>query len=254
MKFGKKEVDFVHPPGYKSSVLWEFKPLQSLLTDTYGSDGLVGSGYAVLEKITVLSVSIFGKDKATGDPIVGLMTANLGLFTASARGFIPGVVFLRADAVAVILTEVVDGEEWALLVNQPRAPCGKWMLECVAGMLQKMEGDEDDNFTVVGKAVDELKEEAGLDLAAGKLVKLGTYWPSTGGTRETITYFHCEYPGMVNLVQNAKNNTFGLGAEGEVTKRVVMKVADALKATEDGDAKFQMGYAKLQQMRAAQGS
>ena len=141
-----------------------------------------------------------------------------------------------------------------LLVNQPRAPCGKWMLECVAGMLQKMEGDEDDNFTVVGKAVDELKEEAGLDLAAGKLVKLGTYWPSTGGTRETITYFHCEYPGMVNLVQNAKNNTFGLGAEGEVTKRVVMKVADALKATEDGDAKFQMGYAKLQQMRAAQGS
>ena len=147
--------------------------------------------------VDILHVTCFGTNKNSGEPIIGLMTIKLSLIHSELKTPIPGVVFLRADAVALIVTEFYRGEIWTLLVRQPRAPAGKFMLEAVAGMLQKMERDNEDVLTLTGTAIKELKEEADIDIQPRELTYICDYWPSVGGTREKITCYHVEYPGLV---------------------------------------------------------
>ena len=81
-------------------------------------------------------------------------------------------------------------------------------------MLQKMERDNEDILTLTGTAIKELKEEADIYINPRELTYICDYWPSVGGTREKITCYHVEYPGLVDLVKSSKNNTFGLLEEG----------------------------------------
>lgn len=92
-------------------------------------------------------------------------------------------MLLRGDAVAVlpIVTVVEDNKEYIIATEQLRAPTGMNQIEAVAGMM-------DDNGSVVGQAIVELKEETGIKVEPSELIELGYYYSSQGIMDEKI---HC---------------------------------------------------------------
>lgn len=79
---------------------------------------------------------------------------------------LPGIVFMRGGAVAVLPLLRCGGERYVLCCRQPRVPCGHAaFLEIPAGML-----DGSGNFS--GVAAKEMQEETGLDIGAHELVDL----------------------------------------------------------------------------------
>jgi ADP-sugar diphosphatase len=79
---------------------------------------------------------------------------------------IPGIVFMRGGAVAILPVLVCEGARFVLCCRQPRVPVGAAaFLEIPAGML-----DGDGHFA--GVAAKELQEETGLVIAADSLVDL----------------------------------------------------------------------------------
>ncbi|PWZ14333.1 Nudix hydrolase 14, chloroplastic [Zea mays] len=100
--------------------------------------------------------------------------------TTPARGrqqrVVPGIVFARGPAVAVLILLESNGETYAVLTEQVRVPIGKFMLELPAGMLDDEKGD------FVGTAVHEVEEETGIKLNIEDMVDLMTLLdPATGG-------------------------------------------------------------------------
>jgi ADP-sugar diphosphatase len=111
-----------------------------------------------LRAITIQSVDRFGAR-------VGFVKLSADLARNGAR--IPGVVLLRGPAVAVllVLTDAGSGEQFAIVVQQPRVPIGRLFLEIPAGMT-----DGDGNLR--GIAIKELEEECGLVARPDDLVDL----------------------------------------------------------------------------------
>jgi ADP-sugar diphosphatase len=100
---------------------------------------------------------------------------------------VPGAVFLRGDAVAVLIVLHVAGRAWVVLTAQPRFPSGVFAsIEIPAGMM-------DDHGDMRGKAVQEVQEETGLALDAHAFVPLGEFFPSGGGSDELIRLYLCEH-------------------------------------------------------------
>lgn len=77
---------------------------------------------------------------------------------------------------------VIVNDKYLLLTKQFRVPVGKWLEETPAGMI-----DEEGHF--VGVAAKELKEETGLLIEEKDLLKLGSFYPSPGGSDEEILTF-----------------------------------------------------------------
>ena len=76
---------------------------------------------------------------------------------------VPGVVFLRGGAVAILVLLKCDGKTYVLLCRQPRAPVGRSDFpEIPAGML-----DGDGKFA--GVAAKEMEEETGLVIKEGEV-------------------------------------------------------------------------------------
>ena len=81
----------------------------------------------------------------------------------------PGICFLRGDAVTILVSLFCQDsdEQYALLVEQPRVPIGQIScLELPAGMM------DDETQSVTGIAVQEIREECGIELDASGLVDL----------------------------------------------------------------------------------
>lgn len=113
--------------------------------------------------------------------------------TATCNGKpVPGIVFMRGGAVAILVLLRCGGEEHALLCRQPRMPIGRTRFpEIPAGML-------DGSGHFAGVAAKEMEEETGLTMAATDLVDLtelaykGAYkgvYPSGGGCDEFLRLF-----------------------------------------------------------------
>jgi hypothetical protein len=81
----------------------------------------------IIHSVTVNDVDYFG-------PRVGFIK-----FTADAEFHghrVPGIVFMRGGAVAILVVLRCEGERWVLCCRQPRVPAGKAaFLEIPAGML-----------------------------------------------------------------------------------------------------------------------
>merc|ERR1719356_423863 len=100
---------------------------------------------------------------------------------------VPGVVFMRGAAVAILVVLKCKDKRYTVVVRQPRIPVGKDNLpEIPAGML-----DGEGNFA--GVAAKELKEETGISINQKDLIDMtqlafnDTYpgmYPSCGGTDE----------------------------------------------------------------------
>lgn len=95
---------------------------------------------------------------------------------------IPGIVFLRGGAVAILVILQCDGERWALCCRQPRVPCGSsGFLEIPAGML-------DGSGHFAGVAAKELREETGIDITDDAVTDLTALaYGGTGGSAATAS-------------------------------------------------------------------
>ncbi|WP_040063806.1 NUDIX domain-containing protein [Pseudomonas batumici] len=131
-------------------------------------------------------------------------------------------IFVRHDAVCVLPYDARRDE--VLLLEQFRVGAmGKsenpWMIELVAGLIDKDEQPEE-------VAHREAQEEADLNLTA--LWPISRYFPSPGGSNEFVHLYlgRCDTEGAGGL--------YGLAEENEDIRATVWAFEDALQAVRDG--------------------
>ncbi len=103
---------------------------------------------------------------------------------------IPPICFLKGEVVcvAVILIDSESKEKYLLLVEQRRIAEGALTFEHPAGMV-------DGEATPLRIAVQEVREETGLEIAEEQLIAVNNgerAFPSTGTSDEAMYFFYCE--------------------------------------------------------------
>ncbi|MFQ5958213.1 MAG: NUDIX domain-containing protein [Alphaproteobacteria bacterium] len=131
-------------------------------------------------------------------------------------------VFERGHAACVLLYDP-DRDE-VVLVEQFRAPAigapgGPWLIETVAGIVERDETPED----VVRR---EAEEEAGCTL--GELVRIGEVLPSPGACSERLTLY------CARVDATRADGIHGVAEEGEDIRVLEMTVDEAMAAVADG--------------------
>lgn len=187
------------------------------------------------------SLDLFG-------PRVGFLKFKCDVYDRQGR-FLPGIVFARGGAVAVLAVLNCEGKQYAVLTVQPRLATGSFELEEVcAGML-----DGSGNFG--GVAAKELKEELGIELAPGELVNLsalsgnpGGVYLSPGACEETIRFFaFCRTVTREEL--NAMNGRCtGELAEGE---QITLKIVELSTLPSIADAKTIVAHALFERFKGS---
>lgn len=145
-----------------------------------------------------------------------------GLFRGGMGPLITRELFVRPDAVCVLPYDPL--RDCVVLVEQFRVgaldkSAHPWLLELVAGMIDKDETPEE-------VARREALEEAGVTL--GELRALTSYYPSPGGSDERVHLYvgRCDSAGVGGL--------HGLAEEGEDIRVLVLPFAEALAALAAG--------------------
>ncbi|KAI9174798.1 hypothetical protein LWI28_022842 [Acer negundo] len=166
--------------------------LHNLQTET----GILANGDMLLKQVLIQGVDMFGKR-------IGFLKFKADIFDKETGTKVPGIVFARGPAVAVLILLDSGGETYAILTEQVRVPTGRVMLELPAGML------DDDKGDFVGTAVREVEEEVGIHLNLEDLIDLTAFLdpstgcrviPSAGGCDEEISLFL--YKGSVEKENN----------------------------------------------------
>ncbi|KAL8536936.1 hypothetical protein ACS0TY_012212 [Phlomoides rotata] len=98
------------------------------------------------------------KDSGMFGKRIGYLKFKADVIDKETGNKIPGIVFARGPAVAVLILLESDGETYAVLTEQVRVPVGKLVLELPAGML------DDDNGDIVGTAVCEVSLPLSLSI------------------------------------------------------------------------------------------
>jgi len=158
----------------------------------------------------------------------GLLFAKLLAEATDDHGrCIPGAVFLRGDAVAVLIVLHADGRDWAVLTAQPRFPSGEFAsVEIPAGMM-------DDQGDFSGKAAQEVHEETGLLIHAAALVMLGEFFPSGGGSDEKIRLYLYEQPATAAEIQAIHGRVAGAHHEHEHIRVLLVPLDELPRHTND---------------------
>jgi len=158
--------------------------------EIYGVKWFCNPKSPIAEKLGFLYLEMFASDKRNGKPV-------------------PGIVFLRGDAVAVYLRVRYNDEMFVVLTKQARCPAGGVVLEIPAGMM-----DDSDSF--VGVAMKEITEETGI-VAPSKnsLTYLTKIWPSPGGCDEAIEIFYLEVDIDEEKFNKMTSETYGAENENE---------------------------------------
>ncbi|KAJ0105030.1 hypothetical protein Patl1_18596 [Pistacia atlantica] len=152
---------------FRSAV--ESSLLNQWLKNLQGQTGILASGDMLLKQVLIQGVDMFGKR-------IGFLKFKADIFNKETGKKVPGIVFARGPAVAVLILLDSEGETYAILTEQVRVPTGRLILELPAGML------DDDKGNFVGTAVREVEEEIGINLNVEDMVDLTAFLdPSTGG-------------------------------------------------------------------------
>lgn len=165
----------------------------------------------------------------------------------SAGEAIPGSIFLRGGAVAMLVILRVEGaesEKYVLMTKQPRVPAGSLdFLELPAGMI-------DDSGTFGGAAAKEIEEELGLKIPEDELLDLTVLaaevgdakerrdgmgkkeelqravYTSPGGSDEFIAVFLHEKQVAKEEIEEWRGKLTGLRDEGEKITLKVVRLED----------------------------
>ncbi|KAJ8555685.1 hypothetical protein K7X08_013181 [Anisodus acutangulus] len=152
---------------------------------------------------------------------------------------VPGIVFARGPAVAVLILLDSEGETYAVLTEQVRVPVGRLILELPAGMLDDDQGD------IAGTAVREVVEETGIHLNVHDMVDLTAFLDSSTGGRVFLSPGGCDeeislfiYRGNVSKekIQHLQGKETGLRDHGELIKVHVVPYDKLWCATADAKA------------------
>ena len=153
-----------------------------------------------LVSLSILNVFMFGKNVGFVDLVL-----DCSLKTGKKNVKIPGFVFLRGGAVAMLM---ILNKEFLIVTKQFRVPAGKFLLEAPAGML-----DESGDFT--GVAAKEIEEECGIKINTKDLVELGYINSSPGGSDEKIHLFSIDITMKEEELKTVLDKIHGSEHEGE---------------------------------------
>ncbi|XP_058228250.1 nudix hydrolase 14, chloroplastic isoform X2 [Rhododendron vialii] len=181
--------------------------------------GILANGSMSLSQVLIQGVDMFGKH-------VGFLKFKADVIDKETGKKVPGIVFARGPAVAVLILLESEGETFVVLTEQVRVPVGRLVLELPAGML------DDDKGDFVGTAVREVEEEIGIRLNPKDMVDLTAFldpstgcrvFPSPGGCDEEIRVFL--YRGHVDkeVIVQLQGKETGLRERGEL---IVVHVVD----------------------------
>ncbi|PON64079.1 Dihydroneopterin triphosphate diphosphatase [Trema orientale] len=214
-------VQIVAAPGVSDS---EFRSaidsslFKQWLKNTQSESGILSGGALYLDRVLIQGVDMFGKR-------IGFLKFKADIFDKATGEKVPGIVFARGPAVAVLILLDSEDETYAVLTEQVRVPVGRLILELPAGML------DDDKGDFVGTAVREVEEETGINLNVGDMIDLTALldsstgcrvFPSPGGCDEEISVFL--YRGQVEkgVIAQLQGKETGLREHGELIRvRVV---------------------------------
>ncbi|XP_062085977.1 nudix hydrolase 14, chloroplastic-like [Humulus lupulus] len=102
--------------------------------------GILSGSDLSLEQVLIQGVDMFGKR-------IGFLKFKADVLDKSTGKKVPGIVFARGLAVAILILLDSEDETYAVLTEHVRVPIGRLVLELPAGMLDDDEGD------IVGTAV-----------------------------------------------------------------------------------------------------
>ncbi|GAV79593.1 NUDIX domain-containing protein [Cephalotus follicularis] len=207
------------------------------LRNLQADSGILACGTMSLKLVVIQGVDMFGKR-------IGFLKFKADIVDNETGQKVPGIVFARGPAVAVLILLEYDGETCAVLTEQARVPVGKVVLELPAGML------DDDKGDFVGTAVREVEEEIGIKLNLDDMIDLTAFldpstgcrvFPSPGGCDEDISLFL--YRGLVDkeTITQLQGKETGLHEHGELIKVRVVPYEKLWRMT--ADAKVLMAIA-----------
>ncbi|KAI3839086.1 hypothetical protein MKX03_011085 [Papaver bracteatum] len=191
--------------------------------------GILTYGDMSLKRVLVQGVDMFGKR-------IGFIKFKADVIHDETGNQVPGIVFSRGPAVAVLILLDSGNETYVVLTEQVRVPVGRLILELPAGML------DDDNGDVIGTAVREVEEETGIKLKISDMVDLtaflepatgGKVFPSPGGCDEELSLFM--YKGEVDkeVIAALQGKETGLRDHGELIKVRVVPYDKLWRVTAD---------------------
>jgi len=158
----------------------------------------------------------------------GLLFAKIRAEVVDENGdYVPGSVFLRGDAVAMLVI-LNDGEnKWIILTCQQRFPVGVYeSIEIPAGMM-------DDHGDFAGTAAREIEEETGLVIKKELLTFLDEYVVSGGGSDERIQLFGCEIFKPKEEIEELNGKITGADHEHERIRLMIVPFDELPKHTND---------------------
>ena len=124
--------------------LLNFKPFCKYITDLFNPSGLAGNKSNTLKNIEIIDPMV------VNDKILFLYL-KVNIFDNINNSFIPGIVFLRPNSVAILVTDIDrNGDEHILLVRQARVAGARITEEIPAGMMESKDQDP------TGKVINEL--------------------------------------------------------------------------------------------------
>ncbi|KAH9625204.1 hypothetical protein KSS87_009394 [Heliosperma pusillum] len=230
-----RQVSTFHHLSSKSAI--DSSLFQQWLKNLNSEKGALVDGSLSLNKVIIQGVDYFGKR-------VGFLKFKADILDKEIGQKVPGIVFARGPAVAILILLESEGETYAVLTEQVRVPTGRFVLELPAGMLDDDQGD------FVGTAVREVEEETGINLKVEDMVELTSFldpstgrkvFPSPGGCDEELSFFLYQGKVAKETIQELRGKKTGLQDHGELIKVHVVPYQQLWRAT--ADAKVLMAIA-----------
>ncbi|KAI3925269.1 hypothetical protein MKX01_011799 [Papaver californicum] len=229
---GRNSVEIIAAPGLSNHdfrMAIESSLFKKWLENMQCETGILTYGDMSLKRVLVQGVDMFGTR-------VGFMKFKADVIHDETGNEVPGIVFSRGPAVAVLILLDSGDKTYVVLTDQVRVPVGRLILELPAGML------DDDNGDVIGTAVREVEEETGIKLKKSDMVNLtaflepttgGKVFPSPGGCDEELSLFM--YKGQVDkeVITTLHGKETGLQDHGELIKVRVVPYDKLWRTTAD---------------------
>ncbi|XP_068634741.1 nudix hydrolase 14, chloroplastic [Aristolochia californica] len=203
--------------------------LKQWLKNMQSDSGILRRRDISLKQVLIQGVDKFGRR-------IGFLKFKADVFDKETGQKIPGIVFSRGPAVAVLILLEADGQTFVVLTDQARVPVGKFILELPAGMV------DDDGNDVIGTAVREVEEEIGISLKLEDMVNLTSFldpstgckvFPSPGGCDEEISLFLYRGHASVEVIKAMHGKEMGLRDHGEMIMVHVVPYEKLWRVTAD---------------------